>query len=685
MLDAGRNFVPYSYSDGNDGGNSSVRFAPSRLLAWQCALGSRYQYPYCAYGLRYDAGKNASLDLSRFDTVRLRLAYRGAPGKLKLTLKNFDPAYSNATAGDSTMPVSIEFDVVTGTNIVELKLSHFSVDQWWLDRHKLPATLPVPDIRHVVAIDVVSGAGMPVGDFSVAMQQFAFEGVIITDTQWYLILAGIWLVFAGGLLVRRFMLIRRRYEEEQQVQARESSELAEARAAAEAASLAKSRFLANMSHELRTPLNAILGYSQLLAREELGPRQRAAVDTIHQSGAHLLTLITEVLDLSKIEAGKIDIVLAPVDLRAALDQVAAMIRIRAEEKGVDFTAIVDPDVPSRVIGDDKRIRQILLNLLGNAVKFTPAGGVELHVAVASSNGGAVRLRMDVKDDGPGIPAEQQERIFLPFEQAGGAIERSGGTGLGLSITRHIVQAMRGDISVESAPGVGSRFRVEIECDLAPHAEAPRVAAPASAAPRTALVVDDDPGSTALLRAFLDTQGFAVVTAADGLAAVEAARAARPAVILMDLKMPVLDGYAAIRRLKLDAALRDVPVVVISGHAAAAQESEALSAGATQVLTKPIDFAALHACLSRLFSVPASAPAPVDDGELPAPPDAVLARLLEHARAGNMRAVRREAEAVAALDELYKPFAERLSTLAAAYQSPKVLRLIEQKMTGSRAA
>ncbi|WP_010544522.1 ATP-binding protein [Sphingomonas elodea] len=675
------NFDAYGYSDQSSGGRSTTGFTRSKPLAWQCSLRAGAAYAFCGYGMKY---RGKPLDLSGFDRVHIRLRYQGKPGRLKFTLKNFDPAYSRRDAGDSTMPVSTEFDVHTGINEVTLPLAQFTADSWWMAQRKLPADTRVPDMRHVVAIDFVSAGPPTTGDFSAMIEELKFEGILVSSTEWYLLIVGIWMLIAAVTLVYRFLAVRRAYEAEQRQQARAAMALAEARAAAEAASAAKSQFLANMSHELRTPLNAILGYTQLLEREDLAPRQRQAVETIHQSGTHLLTLITDILDLSKIEAGKLEVLPAPLDLQACIDQVVAMMRLRAEEKGLAFSATVEPDVPARVIGDGKRVRQILLNLLGNAIKFTEAGSVRLDVGVAGWGEGQVRLRIDVTDTGPGIAADQVERIFLPFEQAGAARQRGGGTGLGLSITRQLVQAMQGALTVETFPGQGSRFRAEIACGLAALAPEDGHSAVLSVPGVGALVVDDDPANAALLSAYLEARGFIVRVAGDGLAAIDAARIAWPRLILMDLKMPVMGGFDAIRRLKADPVLRDVPVIAISGAVGAGAEAEALAAGAIQLLEKPVDLDALGACLNRVFAPPPAPLPATDDAALVAPPDEVLEALLVHARAGNMRAIRREAESIAARDPAHAPFARHLEALAAAYQSPKVLRLIEAKRSRSDA-
>ncbi|WP_245824439.1 ATP-binding protein [Sphingomonas azotifigens] len=676
IQDAGAAFLPYGYSDAATGGHSVSRFDPKAPLTWECTLRPGATDPFCGHGLRYAA---APVDLSGFDKVIVRLAYRGTPGRLKLTLKNFDPAYSRPDQSDSSMPVSVEFDVHPGENLLTLPLSRFTVDSWWLARHPLPPGTRMPDLRHIVAIDFVTAGPAAATRFRAAIEALQFEGIFVTPAEWYLLLIALWTAVAAGMLVHRFLAVRRIYEAEQQAQARAARALAEAHVAAEAASAAKSEFLANMSHELRTPLNAILGYAQLLEREELAPRHRQAARTIHQSGTHLLTLITDILDLSKIEAGKLEILTAPIDLAGCIDQVAAMIRLRAEEKGLAFTATVAADVPTHVIGDEKRIRQVLLNLLGNAVKFTASGEVRLEVSVAGWGEGQVRLRLDVIDSGSGIPADQIDRIFLPFEQAGGARQRGGGTGLGLGIARQLVSAMGGALTVESVEGEGSRFRAEIQCGLGVRQQ---LEGPLPAAPRLpgvhALVVEDDPASAAMLQTYLEGRGLVVTRVGDGLAAVNAARLAWPRLILMDLKLPVMGGADAIRRLKADPVLRDVPVVATSGMTGPAAEAEVLAAGAVQLLAKPIDLDALGACLAQLFAVPATTPPPLKDDALVAPPAEALETLLALARAGNMRAIRREAAAIAERDPAHTAFAEHLAALAAAYQSPKVLRLIESK-------
>jgi signal transduction histidine kinase len=246
----------------------------------------------------------------------------------------------------------------------------------------------------------------------------------------------------------------------------QAKELALARDAAESANRAKSVFLANMSHELRTPLNAILGYAQMLLRERtLTKSQISACNTIQQSGEHLLMLIVDILDLAKIEAGKLEPQLVPVDLLVFLDGIANIIRIRAENKALEFGCGFAPNLPSYVEVDQIRLRQVLLNLISNAVKFTDKGRVDLMVGIVSQSSEEVRLRFQVRDTGTGIPQDKLENIFLPFEQVGDAQHSVGGTGLGLSITRQLVRMMGGEIHVESVLGQGSCFSFDMSARM----------------------------------------------------------------------------------------------------------------------------------------------------------------------------------------------------------------------------
>lgn len=246
-----------------------------------------------------------------------------------------------------------------------------------------------------------------------------------------------------------------------------TAELTVAKERAEVANHAKTTFLASMSHELRTPLNAVLGYAQLLMREEnLTQRQIASLNTIQQSGEHLLTLINDLLDLAKIEAGKFELVEHALDLPMFIQGIADIIRVKADQKGVSFLCTAEDSVPHNVVVDEKRLRQVLLNLLGNAVKFTDHGQISLHVGCVPLEAGHVRLRFEVGDTGIGIQHEQFDTIFEPFEQVGDAQRRFGGTGLGLSISRQLVRMMHGDIHVSSQPGRGSTFSFKLPVALA---------------------------------------------------------------------------------------------------------------------------------------------------------------------------------------------------------------------------
>ncbi|HEV8692301.1 MAG TPA: ATP-binding protein, partial [Ideonella sp.] len=381
-------------------------------------------------------------------------------------------------------------------------------------------------------------------------------------------------------------------------------ELRQAKEVAESASAAKSEFLARMSHELRTPLNAVLGYTQILKMDgNITGRQRAGLDHIHSSGEHLLNLIVDILDLSRIEAGKIELLAAPVPLQALLHGVSDIVRLKAEEKGLAFNVLAAPGLPAAVEADEKRLRQVLINLLGNAAKFTDHGHVTLAVhAEGEAPPGRVRLHFEVADSGVGIEPEALQRLFQPFEQAGSAHRRAAGTGLGLAISRQLVRLMGGDILVDSQPGEGSRFWFVLDFAVAeapPAAQAPAPVARRYEGPkRRVLVVDDVPANRLMLCELLQRLGFEADEAADGAQALERVRAAPPDLVLMDMRMPVMDGLEATARLRADASTRALPIVAVSANASQEDRRRCLHQGANAFLAKPVDREQLIAVLSE---------------------------------------------------------------------------------------
>jgi signal transduction histidine kinase len=372
-----------------------------------------------------------------------------------------------------------------------------------------------------------------------------------------------------------------------------------ARHAAEAANRAKSEFLAGMSHELRTPLNAVLGYAQLLTMEGgLSPRQARGLETIQQSGQHLLALVNDILDLARIEAGRTALNPAPVNLSELLQTVVHLMRVKADEKQLAVLFDAAADLPEAVLADERRLRQVLLNLLGNAIKFTDDGTVTLRASAEPQGKAQVLLRLDVEDTGIGMHADDVERIFEPFEQVGDAQRRSGGTGLGLAITRALVNDMGGRVQVSSELGRGSRFRIELPLPVAQLAQVASPRAPGLARyagpPRRVLVVDDVAANRALMCDFLMNAGFEVAQASDGGELLAAARSFRPDLVLMDSVMPSVDGVEATRRLRRDADLAAVPVIAISASATAEHRAACLQAGVNVFLTKPVSLQALQA-------------------------------------------------------------------------------------------
>jgi signal transduction histidine kinase/CheY-like chemotaxis protein len=679
-------------------GNSVASLAVTKdAYILRCRMGTAARYPNCAIRFRLgDPGKG--IDMSRYDTVTLHLRYTGhGRHVVKLHLLNFEPEFYTPGRWDAQRFNEVLIDIPAQSEVT-IPMHALRTADWWHFARQVPLSKSYVRLDHVTTVELqaddVSAAGHAI---TVDVRKIEFHGKWISRTTLLGWLMAAWtgcgmLGLSLGLLHFRSGLqaSKKRLDQLGAID-RERKEAAAARetALAEAVALARQRsqFLAQMSHELRTPLNAIIGYAQLLGRDcrDLTERQSAGLATIRESGQHLLTLINDILDLARVEAGKMVLHPGPVHLDTFLQVLANIMRVKAEEKGLAFSCELAPGLPSAVMVDETRLRQVLLNLLGNAVKFTDSGRVALRVlpAAPAAAPDSARLRFEVTDTGIGMGSQQLGRIFQPFEQVAAAQRREGGTGLGLAISQQLMQLMGGHIDVVSEPGKGSTFSFEIDVPVA-------AATPAAAAPhetlmgyegerKRLLIVDDVPQNRAMLLDLLQGTGFIVAAAANGLECLVLLDSFQPDLILMDVMMPVMDGNETTRQIRHMPGWGDVPIVAVTASASPDDERKSRDAGASAFLAKPVDHDLLLRTIGRLLALKWTIGQPAPEGgeetAMAVPPAHEIETLWQLAQIGSMREIRERAAYLRGLHPAYAPFANRLDTLAQGYHSKQLVAFV----------